>query len=288
MVRWNDRWMASIAIAGVAGLVLGGCPKKGPSAEELAAAAPKVGWEKQEGWLSECWFPPDFESLGIADKRMERNNSLDAMMEQWRGDRGDGVEFDPVAIENVETVLLGRPEKIETVAAENLGFCQQAMAGRGMGGWEEWLVQLPRKLTEGECRRPLDDTMFWYLELENGWQFNQSICDDDVVTITASSNDYYKVSADGPWINADGDRSQPTAGDYPCNVEGCFLGQLVMRFRGDSGVEIVKPVGVELRFDPPEHGSIEIMVNDKDLYDNEWKVERGVQHRTQITYAPQN
>ncbi|MCB9683392.1 MAG: hypothetical protein H6733_18145, partial [Alphaproteobacteria bacterium] len=118
-------------------------------------------------------------------------------------------------------------------------------------------------------------------------QGNTDICDDNVIRISASSMDYYKVDDDGPWINASGDADRIANGaEYPCTVDGCTHGQLILRFRGVSGVELIKPVGLELVFDPPEHGSIEFMMNDTSYFNNKWKVERGVQARTSVTYEP--
>lgn len=258
--------------------------KKKKGAEPAAAI---VGWHQEEGWLGSCYFPPDFESFGVADRRMERNNVLNAMMGQWKGERGDGIELPERTIQSVETVLLGYPEKAEKVAVDNLAQCKKAMTGGGTDAWSAWLTSLPASLTAGECARPLDVTMYWYLDIGTGWQGPASICDDNVVRIYASAMDKYKVDDNGPWIDASGDTSKPAMGDgYVCTIEGCYAGQLVMRFRGQSGAEIIKPIGLELVFDPPEHGTIEFTINDTSYFNNVFKVERGMQHRTSVTYAP--
>lgn len=249
--------------------------------------APALGWHQEEGWVGSCYAPPDFSQMGGGGRRMERQETLEAMMSQWKGDRDDGVMFDPVAIENVETALLSFPEKIEALATDNHAQCARAMSGKGTDGWEEWLVESPRKLLEGECRRPLGDTLFNYLDIGIDWQFEASVCDDNRIKITATTGDEYRVDDGGPWINASGDAAQPARGeDYPCTTEGCLVGQLVLRFRGDSGVTIIKPIGISTIFDPPEHGRIDIMINDTSFFNNEYRIKGGIQHHTGVTYEP--
>lgn len=252
----------------------------------VEAAAPIVGWHQAEGWSAACYHPPAFAEMGGGDRRIARAQALTAIVGQWRGERGDGIEFGKIPVENLETVLLGAIEKVDGVALDNLKFCRQAMAGKGTSGWTDWLAAAPALLTAGECRRPLDVTMYNYLDLGVGWQFGAEMCEDDVIQITASSNDYYRVTDSGPWINADGDPDLPAGTKYPCNVEGCFVGQLILRFKGVSGIEFIRPIGTQFVFDPPEHGEISVMVNDVEVFDNAFKVERGVQHHTSITYKP--
>ncbi|MGC6492285.1 MAG: hypothetical protein ACON5B_05530 [Myxococcota bacterium] len=268
-------------------LILATCAAALGCKKPAEPAAPLVGWHGDEGWAGQCYYPVDFASLGLADRRMARNEALDELMKQWRGERGDGMSAEAVVIENVETVLLGQPEKIEGVVAGNLDQCRRMMSGKqSSGDWERWLIQLPGELMAGECRKPLDMTMFDYLDIGRGWQFNAAVCDEDRIRITASSQDLYRVQDKGPWINAEGDRDQMATSEYPCSIEGCYVGQLILKFEGESGAEVILPLGTELIFDPPEHGSISIRVNDTDFFDNEFKVERGIQYRTSITYAP--
>ena len=54
-------------------------------------AAPLVGWHQAEGATGACWHAPDFESLGIADRRQARSETLTAILAQWKGEREDGV-----------------------------------------------------------------------------------------------------------------------------------------------------------------------------------------------------
>jgi len=267
-------------------LLAAGCgSKKAP-----AQAEPVVGWHQAEGWLGACYFPEDFEALGVADRRRARAEALDAVMAQWKGERGDGIELDDKAIVNVETALLRFPTKLDNVLKANAQHCETAMTGGGTSGWNQWLINLPGQLLAGECRGGLDDTAFYYLDIGSDWQFTMPVCAGDDIEIIASSNDQYKVDDDTDWINAEGDPNHPTAGDedYPCNVEGCLAGQLVMRFRSDAGVSQVIPVGTGIVFSPPSHGKIEVMVNDTSYYNNEYRVKGGIQHHTSITYQPVN
>jgi hypothetical protein len=249
---------------------------------------PIVGWHQAAGATGACWHPPDFAAMGIVDRRAARDQTYQAMRSQWAGERSDGVSFEATTIEGVENKLLALPEKIEQVAVDNLALCEKAMAAGGdTGAWGSWLVGLPAKLAEGECFGGLTDTLGWYLEVNQGWQGGAELCPDDVVKITASPQDYYRLAKGGAWINAAGDTAEPAHGEgVPCTTEGCFPGQLVLRFRGKSGVSFVKPVGLELVFRPPEAGTIEFMVNDAQVTDNEFKIEAGLVHHTSVTYEP--
>ena len=83
--------------------------------------------------------------------------------------------FDEGVIDDVETVLLGRPEKIEAFVADNLTQC---LAGNA-GAWSQWAKGLKSALTAGECNHPLDYTMFDYLDIGTGWQRPLKICKGD-------------------------------------------------------------------------------------------------------------
>lgn len=248
---------------------------------------PALGWYKQEGWLGDCYNPPDFAALASGPRRMAWQETRNNLMSQWRGARGDGVAFDDKVLTNLETALLAKPERIEQVARDNHDRCKAAMGGKGVDAWKGWIDALPAQLTAGECASaPLDYTLFDYLSINAEWQIRTPICRDDHIWIRASANDYYRIAEKGPWINAAGDQDQPASGDLPCNTEGCYRGQLVLKFTGDSGVATIKPVGTELEFRAPEHGRIEVMINDDTMSDNVYKVESGIEHHTSIEYSP--
>jgi len=275
---------AAIAVTIVAALatpVTAGCKKPPP-------APPKAGWIQQEGWAGACYYPDDYASLGPGDRKISRQHALEAMMSQWTGSRNDGVSFSENVTENVETTLLGRPEHIEEVSQQNAKYCSDFMSGKD-SGWSSWLSGLPKVLKAGECNEPLVDTYFNYLDIARSWQFKEPMCQGNIVKITASAIDYYRLEKTGPWINAAGDETQKTDGSstLPCNFEGCYRGMVIMRFTGDSGVQQIHPVGLEYTFTAPEHGYIEVMMNDDSLEDDVYKVESGLTHHTSITYAPQ-
>ncbi|MDG1483611.1 MAG: hypothetical protein P8R54_28735 [Myxococcota bacterium] len=263
-------------------VALSGCGKK-----DTASAPPPVGWFSEEGWTMQCYFPPDFDTMNETDRRMKRSQSMDEMLSQWGGKRDDGVSFGDDLVMEVETVLLGRPDNIQAVLQQNLNKCKQAAGGGGSAEWKSWAGGLAAVLTEGECGIPLDYTMFDYLDIESGWQRTLSICQGNVIRISGSESDQYRISDKGPWMNVAGDTSGSSAGaDWPCNFEGCYPGQLIMRFVSEAGIETVMPVGLELIFEAPEHGKISYRINDVTLYDNKWYQQGSIIDHTSIEITP--
>lgn len=284
-MKLGTRCVALLALCLVSPMAHAKKDKKKKKKDEVEA--PLVGWNRSEGWPGDCYYPPQWDQLPATDRKIARSEALDAMLSQWQGGRDDGISFDEELTTDVETVLLGRPEAIEQVAADNLARCQAVMAGGDKGEWEQWLKSLPAKLTEGECRQPLDYTMFDYLSIGTGWQRPLSICQGETVRISGTVKDRYRVTEDGPWINVEGDPDQPAVGtDLPCNVEGCFVGQLIMKFEADSGWTKVMPVGAELIFTAPEHGTISYRINDDTFFDNTWYKSRGIEDHTAIEVSP--
>jgi hypothetical protein len=215
---------------------------------------------------------------------METRNEL---MSQWRGERGDGIGFRDKVITDVETVLLAEADRIEAVSLDNLEQCKKYMKSGDSSGWSSWLTALPGKLTEGECpSAPLDYTLYDYLNINSDWQIQAPVCAGDHIIVHGTDNDYFQIEEGGEWINIAGDASQPASGDLPCTLEGCVKGQLIMRFTGESGVQTIYPVGIETTFKAPEHGKIEVMINDTTFFDNKFKVEKGLEHHTGIEYKP--
>jgi hypothetical protein len=260
----------------------------------LSPDAMAWGWKKkpaQPGTWSEasdgkpgCYNPPDWEVLSLIDRKMKRSEVMDEMLGQWRGDRKDGVSFDEKLIDKMDTVLLGRPEKIEAVAAENYVLCQKG----DTAAWGQWVAGQPSKLTEGECNTNFDYTLFDHLDIQSGWQGRRPICQGNKIVLKASSMDRYKISDDGPWITVTGDPALPTAGnsDWPCNLEGCLAGVLMLRFTGQSGMSSLYVAGQLIRFSAPEHGHIDYRINDTQFFDNKWFEARGVIDHTSIEISP--
>lgn len=263
-------------------LLLVGCGKK-----EVEEAPPPVGWHQEEGWSIACYHPPDYAAMSESQLRMKRSEVLDAMVKQWSGSRDDGISFDEDAVMSLETVLLGRPDRIEMISQQNLTECKKTATGGGQGSWSSWLRAAPARLTEGECPSPpLDYTMFDYLEIGAGWQRTLPICQGDIIRISGSPKDKYRISDKGPWINVVGDTSQPPSGDLPCSLEGCHPGALILRFVSTTGVENVYAVGEELIFTAPEHGEISYRINDETFYDNTWYTKGGLTDHTSIEVTP--
>ncbi|MBT3217497.1 MAG: hypothetical protein HN348_00255 [Proteobacteria bacterium] len=245
------------------------------------------GWHREEGDRWSCFYPKPFEGLNTTERQLLREKTMDAILSQWQGSRQDGISFDDEMVTDVETVLLGRPERVEELSVQNLKECLAAKTAGSTLGWGNWIEGLEAILTEGECPYvPLDYTLYDYLDIGRDWQVPADICSGDVIYVKGSEMDFYRISDGGPWINAAGDTSQPGSGDMPCAIETCFAGQLLLRFVADSGVETIHAVGTELRFLAPEHGKLSVMINDKSFFDNVYKTEGGITHHTSIEYSP--
>ncbi len=244
---------------------------------------PPAGWNPTDEGKPDCYYPPVWSEFNETERRIKRAESLDEVLMQWRGERNDGVQFDATIVERAETTLLGRPERIEEVVAQNAELCQ---AGN-TGAWKSWAKSLPSVLTVGECNTPLDYTMFDYLDIAAGWQRPLPICKGNRVVIKGSGGDKYRIQDDGPWINVNGDSAQSTTGtDWPCNMEGCLAGMLMGKFVGESGMENIFVVGTETVFTAPEHGEISYRINDKVFYDNAWFKSGGLIDHTAIEVSP--
>ncbi|MEC7949433.1 MAG: hypothetical protein VX265_17830 [Myxococcota bacterium] len=260
--------------------------------KNTAPVKPPTGWHQEEGWTLSCYFPPDWGALPELERRAMRATALDDMISQWNGSKEDGIAFKADRLEEVEIVLLGRPEKIEEIVTANLKQCETVATGSGeAAAWESWLTALPGKLTEGECLQPLDYTMFDYLDIGSGWQRPLSICEGDKVRVSGTLKDKYRAEDGGPWINVEGDPDRPTVGDtsLPCNLEGCNYGMLVLRFTSEEGVETILPVtGGSIVFTAPSHGTIDYRINDEKYFDNIWFKNGGIIDHTAIEISPAN
>jgi hypothetical protein len=264
--------------------------KKRPEPE----APPPVGWyarpadKKSPGWAAECYFPPVWGELSLLDRRLARQEALHAMRSQWLGERDALVAFEPAVVEELELVLLGRPQLIEELATRNAAFCRDVMAeGASTAVWGAWLAGLPVQLRAGECRRPLDYTMVQYLRLDVGWQEEVPMCQGDRASIQVTVNDRYRLGPREPWINAAGDPAGAVAGlGLPCDREGCLRGQLVGQFVTEEGVETVFPIGTGAVFEAPEHGTLSFAINDDSLTDNRWYSEGAVTDHAAVTIGP--
>ncbi len=272
----------------IAALALSSSDALAKKKKKSEPVAPKEGWVQEEGWKNACYYPPQWDKLQEIDRRQARATTLDAMVKQWGGGRSDGIEFGEMAVESAETTLLGRPEMVERVSQENLTLCEGVAKGQASADqWSAWVKGLPSKLTAGECNVPLDYTMFDYLEIGAGWQRPLAVCKGNKIRVSGTVKDKYRVRDDGPWINVGGDPAKQTVGgDWPCNIEGCYEGMLVMKFVTQSGVETIIPVGTELIWTAPEHGEITYRINDTTFYDNTWFKSGQITDRTAIEIGP--
>ncbi len=256
-------------------------------------APPPVGWHSEEGWTGSCYFPPDFAAVesteGLSERRMARQETLQQMQSQWGGAREDGVSFPSYVVDDVETVLLGRPEQIEVVALKNLEMCKQVMgAGSDPMTWQSWLNQLPDQLTEGECQLPFTYTVFDYLEIGGSWQLSVPLCAGEVARIQSTTADKYRITEKGSWINTEGvpGTEGPDGEEWLCTMESCREGMLIGRFVTDDGIEEIFPVGLETTYRAPNHGTLSVAINDSTYYDNIYFKSGGIIDHTGITISP--
>lgn len=256
------------------------CGKKPP-------AAPVVleGWHQLDGWQAACYFPPNYKD----SDRLTQNTVRDQIMGQWRGDRDDGFSISDSTWERIETALLGKPDAVKSVAKQNLDHCRRVMGGESsMDTWKSWVNGLASGLTEGDCPwPPLRYQQHDYLEVDQGWQFEGRVCKGDRIRIEVSSLDFYRISDNAPWINAEGDTSQAALGDkYECTIEGCYVGTVIYRFTDEQGVTTIGPVGTGIEWTAPDHGRLHLQVNDDGTwYDNVWRKKGSLIDHAAIAYV---
>lgn len=254
---------------------------------------PKVGWVKpSEDAAGACLYPPKWDDLTTNPRQLARAQAIADVLAQWKGERGDGVEIPTKFAYELETILLGDPKDIEAIAAENAQWCEKRMAGTVTNEqWGDWVAALAPRLTAGECRGSLlPQEMHDYLNIDGDWHMKMPFCKDDIVIVTASTQDKYQIEAKGPWIDVAGDKDKPAKGEgFPCTVENCYEGTMLVRFRNyDGSIEKIYPMGgsgaLEIRI--PDHGHLSVQINDDDWHDNHWKVDGGMQHHTGVSYLP--
>lgn len=241
------------------------------------------GWHQGEGWTGSCYFAEDYKD----SDRMKGNEVREAMFSQWRGDRDDGVSFSAGVLEDLETVLLGKPDSVKSVAKQNVELCKTFMTTGNITPWQNWIAGLRDTLTAGDCKwPPLRYQQHDYLDLGKGWQFEGRVCKDDVVRIEVSSKDEYKLSDDDPWMTAEGDTSRRAVGaDYPCTLEECFHGTVIYRFTGEDGTIEIGAVGIEKEFVARQPGELHLRVNSDDTwYDNVWRKRGSLVDHASIAY----
>ena len=256
----------------------------------VKTVAPPTGWHQEETWSLACYYPPEFSKFGEIERREARVTVMDAILNQWKGERSDNITVDSELVDDVERVLLSDMVKVEKMAADNLAKCQSVASNQmSREDWKAWIVGLPASLTEGECLTNFSNTILDTIEIDTDWLPSDPlpICGGDTILITASASDQYRIDEDGPWINVDGDQGKSTVGsELPCNTEGCFAGQLIMKFTSKDGNEEVYPVGTEYEFTATTDGVIVYGINDDTFFDNKWYISGGLQDHASITIKP--
>ena len=267
-------------------LILTACGQKKPQQPE----APKEGWVQEEGSSVACYYPPKFDSLEEMPRREARSEALDALIEQWKGARNDGVSMNADVIESIENIVLGDMSKIESVARDNLSYCKQFASSSSKASWESWLSSLPVTLTEGECNYHFSVIMSHTVEIDVDWEPGEPIriCSGDKIRVMASPNDRFQLEPGGTWITVDGNPEVSTAGNdaYPCQTEGCLKGQLVLRFLDKDGGETIVPIGSSGIFTAPADGVFSYGINDNSPEDNKWYNSSGVIEHASIEIRP--
>ena len=252
-----------------------------------ADTAPPVGWQQEEGWTIACYYPPDFEKMTEIERREAWQSNLEAMFSQWKGERGDGVQFDQDIIEGVEFVSLSKPNTSETMLQQNLAQCQAVATGSATtSDWKAWAKALPGQLTAGDCNTPFDSLIKIDLNIGVDFEYDFSVCKGDIVNISGSQ-DQYRVSPSGKWITVAGDTEESAFGsELPCNVEGCFNGMLILKFTDMDGRESIYPIGESADFKAPVHGRISVGINDDSFYDNVWYQSGSLMDHSSVILKP--
>ena len=257
--------------------------------KEPVKIEPKVGWHQDEGWSLACYYPPDFDKLDELSRREARETAMDSILGQWSGNRADGVSFDSGTVEDIETILLSQPEKVEELSKQNLATCSQvAAAVSTMNSWNSWVDGLPSSLTAGECNNNFVDTVFDYLNITVDYENSFPICEGDIIVISGTIKDQYRIVDDGEWITVEGDLNSKSLGkeNLPCNIENCYDGMLIMKFTSSGGTETIYPVGSRLEFKAPSHGRITYGINDDTFYDNVWYQSGGLIDHASVEISP--
>ena len=115
--------------------------------------------------------------------------------------------------------------------------------------WHAWIKGLPTQLTAGECRTHfLDTVMDTDFSIVSNFD-NLFLSAKDKLRIFGSTSDQFRISPDGEWISIAGDQNNSSLGkeNYPCNIEGCFDGMLILRFTDKDDRVTIHPVGAEFQ-----------------------------------------
>ena len=254
--------------------------------------APIVGWHQEETWTLACFHPPQYDTMLEMERRDSWQGSMDAMLQQWGGQRGDGISVDENTLDQIDFQFSAYPKKVEQVSQENLEKCRQVATGQlPKDDWHTWIKGLPSQLTAGECRTHfLDTVMDTDFSIVSNFDNSFPVCEGDKLRIFGSTSDQFRISPDGEWISIAGDQNNSSLGkeNYPCNIEGCFDGMLILRFTDTDDRVTIHPVGAEFHFKAPRDGYVSYGINEPEdmLYDNQWYQSGGLIDHTAVTLSP--
>jgi hypothetical protein len=244
-------------------------------------APPPVGEVMIGEW--KCYGPPDWAPMNTGQLRMARSDALIYLQDFVTGKVMEGFELQGESLEYFETAFLGRPQLLDPWLQINFEWCEAV--GKGKKKPSEYLAYLSeigRELEAGQCYKPLSYEYHNFLEVAAEWQFRLHVCEGDRLLIesTGKENGQYTISdtgrmKDNVFITSEGDPNMPEAGELG-PVPELPHGALVMRFEAEDGsyTKYVK-VGMQLKWEAPEHGYISFTVNDLTYFDNKFRDMKG-------------
>ena len=131
------------------------------------------GWHRQEGWMGDCYMPPDWSGMSSGQKRMEWQTVRDQIIQQWKGNRDDGINFDERAIETAElhlshgsNLLVGVNGVGKTTVLDALAYCLLG-AVRELNGLRLAPHELTARLDGGELASS-NGVAVWWLNVRLG------------------------------------------------------------------------------------------------------------------------
>jgi len=241
-----------------------------------ASPSIQTGWNEVNGHL--CYRPPDFEvAEGRSARRLLRANAMSEASKRWRGEKDSSFSLSPDTIDGLENALLSQPEFIETTLQQELTSCLAwARAEITLDTHRRWYRTHLTQLNQALCFVDPFELITQYIEVDQHWQAEIPMCQNQVIHIKALKGQYTVEAKDTDehttWIGAEGLQDQPANGlELPCSLEGCFRGQVVGRFVDRDGSALVFPVGLETYFQAPNHGTVTFGINDDTLYDNRFR-----------------
>jgi hypothetical protein len=263
------------------------CPKK-----TIEPEAPPLGWVTR-GSL-QCYAPPDFaaETNELRRKQL-RSDTWSQLHAGFSGQVEGAQQMESERIDALELVLLGYPDRIEPFSRQTFERCSEVGKGGDAEAFATWLHKSAKRLSAGDCNRPLVYEVHDNIKIESGWHQRYHMCEGDKITIEVGSGAFlYTVYDTGEfernvYHGILGDMVNPVTPGAPC--QDCRAGELLMRFEADSGGDEIFPFmplppdtdfdvlyaehedsghKFAIEYEAPEHGYISFRINDDTYYDN--------------------